>query len=91
MTTVPHLQIRASGVSHDQLAAYSALLGKVFGEAPKFTPQALAWRYRDNPDGAVVGFDLEEGRPKIVVNLKRAKAQNVDFKAELLKFARIVN
>lgn len=41
--------------------------------------------------GAVVGFDLEEGRPKIVVNLARAKAHNVSFKAELLKLARIVN
>lgn len=40
--------------------------------------------------GTVVAFDLEEGRPKIVVNLTRAKAQNVAFKAELLKLARIV-
>lgn len=40
--------------------------------------------------GAVVGFDLEEGHPKLVVNLARAKAQNVSFKAELLKLARIV-
>lgn len=40
--------------------------------------------------GTVVAFDLEEGRPKIVVNVARAKAQNVSFKAELLKLARIV-
>jgi len=40
--------------------------------------------------GAVVGFGLEEARPKIVLNLRRARAQNVDFKAELLKLARIV-
>jgi hypothetical protein len=40
--------------------------------------------------GAVAAFDLEEGRPKIVVHLARAKAQNVAFKAELLKLARIV-
>lgn len=61
MTTAPNLQIRASGASSEQLNAYSALLGKVFGEAPKFTPQALAWRYRDNPDGLVVGFDAWDG------------------------------
>ena len=61
MTTAPNLQIRASGVAAEQLAAYSALLGKVFGDAPKFTPQALAWRYRDNPDGQVVGFDAWDG------------------------------
>lgn len=40
--------------------------------------------------GVVVAFDLEEGRPKIVVNVARARAQNVAFKAELLKLARIV-
>lgn len=40
--------------------------------------------------GVVVAFDLEEGRPKIVVHLARARAQNVSFKAELLKLARIV-
>ncbi|MBI2389576.1 MAG: YfiR family protein [Deltaproteobacteria bacterium] len=40
--------------------------------------------------GTVVGFDLEESKPKLVVNVARAKAQNVSFKAELLKLARIV-
>lgn len=40
--------------------------------------------------GSVVGFDLEEGKPKLVVNQARAKAQNVSFKAELLKLARLV-
>ena len=61
MTLAPNLQIRASGVAPEQLAAYSGLLSKVFGEAAKFTPQALAWRYRDNPDGTVVGFDAWDG------------------------------
>ncbi len=42
-------------------------------------------------NGAVVGFTLEEARPKIVLNLKRARAQNVDFKAEVLKLAWIVD
>lgn len=45
---------------------------------------------RHAESGAVVGFSLEEARPKIVLNLKQAKAQNVAFKAELLKLARIV-
>jgi len=40
--------------------------------------------------GTVVGFDLDEGKPKLVVNLARAKAQNVSFKPGLLKLARIV-
>lgn len=41
-------------------------------------------------NGAVVGFDLEEARPKIVLNLRSTRAQNISFKAELLKLARIV-
>lgn len=41
-------------------------------------------------NGAVVAFDLEEARPKLVLNLKSARAQNVSFKSELLKLARIV-
>jgi len=45
---------------------------------------------RHAENGAVVGFGLEESRPKIVLNLKQARAQNVNFKAELLKLARIV-
>jgi hypothetical protein len=40
--------------------------------------------------GAVVGFDLEEGKPRIVLNLTRAKAQNVSFRAELLKLSHLV-
>lgn len=40
--------------------------------------------------GAVVGFDLEEARPKIVLNMKSARAQSVVFKAELMKLARIL-
>ena len=41
-------------------------------------------------NGAVVGIGVEEARPKLVLNLKRAKAQNVSFKAEILKLARII-
>jgi YfiR/HmsC-like len=40
--------------------------------------------------GAVVAFDLEEARPKLILNLRSAKAQNVSFKAELIKLARLV-
>ena len=41
-------------------------------------------------NGAVVGFDLEGGKPRIVVNLAAARAQNVALKAELLRLTRIV-
>lgn len=40
--------------------------------------------------GAVVGFDVEEGRPRIVVNLKSARAQKVSLRPELLKLARVI-
>lgn len=40
--------------------------------------------------GTVVGFELREGKPKIVVNLARAQAQHVSLKAELLNLARII-
>jgi hypothetical protein len=40
--------------------------------------------------GACVGFELEEGKPKIYVNLRVAKAQNVDFRAELLRLVKLV-
>jgi hypothetical protein len=40
--------------------------------------------------GAVLGFDAESGRPKLVVNLERARRQKIAFKPEVLKLARVV-
>lgn len=40
--------------------------------------------------GACVGFDLEGGKPKIYVNLRAAKRQNVDFAAGLLNLVKLV-
>jgi len=40
--------------------------------------------------GACVGFELEEGRPRIYVNLRVAKAQKVDFRADLLRLVKLV-
>lgn len=45
---------------------------------------------RHAESGAVVGFSLEEARPRLVINLPRARAQNVDFRAELLALARLI-
>ena len=55
------VEIRPSGATPVQLAAYSALLGRVFGPSPKFTAKALAWLYRDNPEGGAVGTDAWSG------------------------------
>jgi GNAT superfamily N-acetyltransferase len=59
--SVDGLALRPAGTSDEQLAAYAALLGRVFGPEPKFSREALAWRYRDNPSGAVVGMDAWDG------------------------------
>lgn len=60
--TAGGVEFARSGARPDQLQAYAALLGAVFGPGPKFTPQALAWRYRDNPAGEVVGTDAWSGQ-----------------------------
>ena len=41
------------------------------------------------PKGAVLGFDLVSGKPKLTVNLPQAKRQDVAFRAEVLKLMRV--
>lgn len=41
------------------------------------------------PRGIVLGFDIVEGKPKLLVNLSQAAKQNVAFKAEVLKMMRV--
>jgi YfiR/HmsC-like len=40
--------------------------------------------------GAVLGFDLVSGRPKLVINLPMAKQHGLQFRASLLKLARVI-
>jgi hypothetical protein len=42
------------------------------------------------PSGVVLGFDLVSGRPRIVINLKQARTQKVDFSSRLLSFAKVL-
>jgi GNAT superfamily N-acetyltransferase len=58
--TVQGLAIRPAGTAPEQLAAYADLLESVF-QTGKYSEAALAWRYRDNPAGAVVGADAWDG------------------------------
>jgi len=58
--TAAALLIRPAGTSPAQLAAYSSLLNATFA-TDKFNPAALAWRYRDNPAGTVIGADAWDG------------------------------
>ena len=40
--------------------------------------------------GAVLGFELVSGRPKLIINLAQAQRQDVAFRAEVLKLMRVV-
>src|SRR5215471_2141137 len=59
MTAEP-LAIRPAGTDPAQIAAYAGLLESVFATG-KFSEAAVAWRYRDNPAGTVVGADAWDG------------------------------
>ena len=39
--------------------------------------------------GIVLGFELESGRPRIVINLEQARRQNVDFSSNVLRLMRV--
>jgi GNAT superfamily N-acetyltransferase len=54
------LAIRPAGTAPAQLEAYGRLLNAAFATT-KFSAAALAWRYRDNPAGTVVGADAWDG------------------------------
>ncbi len=58
--TAQALAIRPAGTTPALLDAYSALLNASFA-TDKFNPAALAWRYRDNPAGTVIGADAWDG------------------------------
>lgn len=60
MNTAPP-QIEPTRTDPEALGVYARLLSEVFGAGPKFTSEALAWRYRDNPAGTVVGADAWAG------------------------------
>ncbi|MEW6776532.1 MAG: YfiR family protein [Bdellovibrionota bacterium] len=40
--------------------------------------------------GFAIGFEIDQGRPRIVINLPAAKAQGCDFSADVLKLARVI-
>lgn len=44
----------------------------------------------DVAGGVVLGFEVVSGKPKLVVNLQQAHRQNVAFKPELLRLARVI-
>jgi hypothetical protein len=42
------------------------------------------------PKGVVLGFDLVSGKPKMVIHLAQARRQEVAFRAEVLKLAKVL-
>ena len=45
---------------------------------------------RDVERGAVLGFELVSSKPRVVLALARGRAQQLDFSAQLLRVARVV-
>ena len=41
------------------------------------------------PRGLVLGFELESGKPKIVINLEQARLQHVNFPSDLLRLMKV--
>jgi hypothetical protein len=41
------------------------------------------------PEGVVLGFELESGKPKILINLEQARLQSVNFPADLLRLMKV--
>ena len=82
------------GTSHARLVYLGAGLGRdvpaiatALAGAGVITVAAVG---ADVDRGAVVGFELVSSRPRIVVNLAAARAQRLQFNAQFLRLARIV-
>jgi len=78
-----HLVYLAPGFAEPEVRA----IAKALDGVNVLTASAAA---SDVPAGSVVGFDLVEGKPKILVNLPQARKQGVVFAATLLSLARVV-
>lgn len=50
----------------------------------------VAARSEDVDRGAALAFELQSARPRIVVNLPQARAQNLDFNSQLLRLAKVI-
>jgi len=61
MTASREITLRPAAATPQALSAYGTLLSATFEPSPKFAADALAWRYRDNPAGEVVGTDAWSG------------------------------
>ena len=81
-----------------QQRAYLAWFTAGFGELSGELGRALGARgvltiSSHGPDatrGVVLGFELTSGKPRILLNLNQARAQKLDFSAQLLRVVKVV-
>jgi hypothetical protein len=59
-------------------AALSGVSVLTVGAAPNYVAKGL-----------VLGFELESGKPKIIINLEQARSQKVDFSSDVLRLMRV--
>jgi hypothetical protein len=72
----------APGLSGDMAAIAQALDGRSI--------LSISAVGRDVDNGVVLGFELVASRPQIAIHLGRARAQQLQFSAQLLRLARVV-
>lgn len=68
-------------------AEVSQIAGAMSGSA-LLTVAALS---EDVPRGAVLGFGVSSGKPKLLIHLRQARAQHIDFRADLLRIAQVLS
>jgi hypothetical protein len=82
----------------EQEHAYLAWITPGFAELSGELARALGARgvlsvSSHGPDaarGIVLSFELESGKPRIMLNLQQARAQKLDFNAQFLRVVRVV-
>jgi hypothetical protein len=69
------------------LGKVAAELARVFAARGVFS---VSTQGADTARGIVLGFELESGKPRILLNLTQARAQKLDFNAQLLRVVQVV-
>lgn len=72
----------STGLSSDVPAIAGALSGRAV--------LSVSASDSDATEGAVLAFELVEARPRLVVNLARARQQRISFSSQLLRLARVI-
>ena len=69
------------------LSAHAAVIAQALAGLDVLSVSAVP---ADVAQGVVLGFEVISGKPKLLVHLPRARQQNVAFKPELLRLARVI-